>query len=138
MTKDFLYQYIRQHTLAVVSTISGEKKPESALLGIAITEELEIIFDTVKTSRKYKNLVENPAAAIVIGWDNETTLQYEGTATALNDTGDEKYKEAYFAVFPDGRQRAETWPGLVHFKVSPKWIRYNNFNEPQIIEELHF
>lgn len=138
MTKDFIYRFIQKHQLAVISTLSPGNKPEAALIGIAVSEELEIIFDTVSTSRKYHNILQNSSVAIVIGWDNETTLQYEGEAIQLNGEKDEKYKEIYFTTFHDGRQRAATWPDIVHFKIQPKWIRYSNFNEPQLIEEIFF
>jgi general stress protein 26 len=136
MTKEFLYYFIKQQKLAVVSTLSKELNPEAALVGFAISKELEIIFDTVKTSRKYQNLIQNPWVAVVIGWDNETTLQYEGVASELVAIEDEHLKEIYFEVYPDGRVRAENWPGLVHIKITPKWIRYSNFNEPVVVEEM--
>ncbi len=138
MTKEFLYNFIKQHTLGVLSTISPGNKPEAAVVGIAVSEELEIIFDTVKPSRKYQNITQNNLIAFVKGWDNETTLQYEGEAAELTGADAGKYKEIYFSVFADGRQRAETWPGLVHFKVTPKWIRYSNYNAPVNIEEMSF
>ncbi|HEY4326463.1 MAG TPA: pyridoxamine 5'-phosphate oxidase family protein [Mucilaginibacter sp.] len=138
MTKAFLYNFIRQHRLAVISTISKEQKAESALVGFAVSENLEIIFDTVKTSRKHRNILQNPQVAVVIGWDNETTVQYEGIATELAGEEAVRFKEIYFAVYPDGRERAETWPGLVYFKITPNWIRYSNFNEPVVIEEMMF
>lgn len=71
MTKEFLYDFIQQHTLAVISTISQSGQPKSALIGFAVTENLEIVFDTVCTSRKYRNIVQNPNVALVIGWNNE-------------------------------------------------------------------
>ena len=138
MTKNFIYNYIRQQKLAIIATIAKDNSPEAALVGIAVTEDLEIVFDTVNTSRKYQNILQNPLVAMVIGWDNETTIQYEGTAIELNEYDDKKYKEIYFETFPDGKQRADTWPGLVHFRITPKWIRYSNFNEPQQIEEMKF
>lgn len=137
--KDLVYQFIKQNSLGVVSTINMANQPESALIGIAVSINLEIIFDTVKTSRKYNNLVNTPNVSLVIGWDNETTLQYEGTAEVLEDGSDaENLKEIYYRAFPDGRERAETWPGLVHIKVTPQWLRYSNFNEPQLIHEMVF
>ena len=138
MTKEFIYNFIRQHTLAVVSTLSIDNKPEAALVGFAISEDLEIVFDTVKTSRKYPNLLQNPAVAVVIGWDNETTVQYEGIATELTGPDASHFKEIYFEVYSDGRERAKTWPHIVHFKITPKWIRYSNFNDPVVIEEIDF
>lgn len=138
MTRQFIYSFIKQHKLAVASTLSNDNKPEAALVGIAISSDLEIIFDTIKTSRKYQNLLQNPSVALVIGWDNETTVQYEGVATELTGADAPHYKEIYFEVYPDGRERDQTWPDIVHFKITPKWIRYSNFNEPATIEEMDF
>ncbi|MDB5154841.1 MAG: Pyridoxamine 5-phosphate oxidase [Mucilaginibacter sp.] len=137
--KDLVYQFIKQQPLGVIATTNKAQQPEAALVGIAVSVNLEIIFDTIKISRKYHNILQNPKVALVIGWDDETTIQYEGTAEVLgNDTVAENLKEIYFRAFPDGRERAETWPGLVHIKVTPQWLRYSNFNEPQVIRELIF
>jgi general stress protein 26 len=136
MTKEFLYNFIRQYNLAVISTLSKDNKPEAALVGFAVSRDLEIVFDSVKTSRKYKNLLQNPSVAVVIGWDNETTVQYEGTATELSGDNAAYYKEIYFEVYKDGRERDKTWPHIVHFKITPKWIRYSDFNEGGGIEEM--
>ena len=137
--KTVVYQFINQHLLGVVSTVSKDNTPEAALVGIAVSEDLEIIFDTVKTSRKYHNILQNPQVAMVIGWDNETTVQYEGTATVLGDDAEaEKLKEVYFKAYPDGPDRIKTMPGLVYIKVTPRWLRYSNFNQPQIIGEIIF
>ncbi|MDB5134427.1 MAG: Pyridoxamine 5-phosphate oxidase [Mucilaginibacter sp.] len=137
--KHLIYQFIKQHSLAIIATTNKTNGPEAALVGIAVSADLWIIFDTVKTSRKYHNILQNPKVALVIGWDNETTVQYEGEAKVLGNNADaEKLKEIYFEVYPDGRERAKTWPGLVHIKVTPKWLRYSNFNEPVVIEEVRF
>jgi hypothetical protein len=52
--KELVYNFIKQHQLGVVSTVGSDDKPESALVGIAVSGNLDIIFDTLKTSRKYK------------------------------------------------------------------------------------
>jgi general stress protein 26 len=137
--KELVYQFIHHHQLGVVSTTGNDGKPEAALVGIAVTGDLHIIFDTLKTSRKYQNILSNQHVAIVVGWDNEATLQYEGIAEVLgNDNAADNYRQTYYAAWPDGLERAETWPGLVHIKVTPKWIRYSNFNEPVVIKEMEF
>jgi len=137
--KDRVYQFIKQKPLGVVSTINKFGKPEAALVGIAVSDQLEVILDTVKSSRKYQNILQNTSVAIVIGWDNETTVQYEGKAEILGDDAEaQQLKEIYFEAYPDGRERAQTWSGLVHIKVSPKWLRYSNFNDPVVIEEISF
>ena len=139
MDKKTIYQFLVQNELGVISTNNNNHHSESALVGIAITENLDIIFDTVKTSRKYANLLQNPNVAMVIGWDKETTIQYEGEAQVLGYNAEsENLKEIYFSVYPDGRERAETWPNLVHIRITPKWLRYSNFNDPVVIEEMSF
>ena len=135
--QDTVYQYLSKQRLAVISSVSESGSPESALIGVGVTPGLEIVFDTLDSSRKYKNIIQNPNVSLVIGWDNEISVQYEGIATLLTDA-DEYYKEVYYDAYPDGRERALTWRGLVQFKVSPKWIRYSNFNEPMVIEEMLF
>jgi len=137
MTVSFLYDFISKIKFAVVATTSTSNEPEAAFVHIAVTKDLKIIFDTVKTSRKYKNLLANPAVALVIGWENETTVQYEGVARVLS--GDDKeFLQVYFDVFPEGRERKEGWKDIVHFCVEPSWIRYSNFNIPQQIEEIFY
>jgi uncharacterized pyridoxamine 5'-phosphate oxidase family protein len=138
MTKEFICDFLKQHRLAIISTVSKDSKPEAALVGMAVSNDLEIVFDTVKTSRKYYNLLQNASVALVIGWDNETTLQYEGVAAALTGEEAAHYKEIYFEAYPDGRERAQTWPDIVHFKITPTWVRYSDFNECGGVEELVF
>jgi uncharacterized pyridoxamine 5'-phosphate oxidase family protein len=138
MTKDFLYSFISKHKLTVLATISEDNIPESALVGFAVTPDLQLIFDTVKTSRKYKNLLRNPAISFVIGWDNEQTVQYEGEAKIPNDTELENLLPYYYKVYPDGIDRKKNLKDLVYFCVKPNWIRYSNFNFPANIEEITF
>ena len=137
MTTEFLYNFISKNKYAVLSTVTKDNHPEAAVVGIAVTPDLVIIFDTVSTSRKYKNLIENPSIAFVIGWDNEQTIQYEGIAKIPTPAELDQLLETYFRVFPDGRERKETWKDIAYFYVEPKWIRYSDFGE-QKIEEVRF
>ena len=84
MTTPDLYRFISKHAFGVLSTIAEVNTPQSALVGIAVTSELEIIFDTMKTSRKYPNLIARARCSFVIGWAGEQTLQYEGEAQELH------------------------------------------------------
>jgi Pyridoxamine 5'-phosphate oxidase len=54
MTKEFLYDFIRKQKFAVLATVSPDSYPESVCVGIAVTRELKLIFDTVSDSRKYR------------------------------------------------------------------------------------
>jgi len=138
MTTEFLYDFISQYKYAVLSSVTADNSPEAALVGIAVTPDLRIIFDTVTTSRKYQNLVKNPSIAFVIGWGKEQTVQYEGTAKIPAEHELDNLLQTYFKVFPDGIERKETWKDIAYFYVEPRWIRYSDFNIPQKIEEIEF
>jgi hypothetical protein len=80
MTESELYAFMAKHRLGVLGSICPRDTPQSALVGIAISPQLEIIFDTVTSSRKYPNLTARPSCSFVIGgWGaGEQTVQYEG------------------------------------------------------------
>ena len=118
--------------------ISAQGAPQSALVGIAVTPDLEVIFDTVASSRKYGNLLANPAASLVIGWAGEVTVQYEGRAFQPVGAELSRYQQIYFEAYPDGPDRL-SWPGIAYFVVRPKWIRYSDYDQrPPQIEEFKF
>jgi len=110
------------------------------LVGIAFTPQFEIIFEAVKSSRKYSNLIARPACCFVIGgWGaGEQTVQYEGDAEKLKSPELERYQESYFAAWPDGPSRLSL-SGIVYFVVRPTWIRYSDFDQnPPMIREFDF
>ncbi len=130
-----LHAFLSQYRYGVISSIGPDGTPQSALVGIAVTPELEVIFDTLSSTRKYANLTAEPRCSLVIGWGGERTAQFEGTAILPKGEELRRYQEAYFAVWPDGRDRLN-WPGLVHFVVRPRWIRYSDFDQsPPVILE---
>src|SRR5260370_15318537 len=102
-----LYGCMAKCRLGVLGTICRTDSPQSALVGIAITEQLEIIFDTVRSSRKYPNLIARSACSFVIGgWGSgEQTVQYEGQAEELTTPKLEHYQATYFNAWPDGPAR---------------------------------
>jgi len=138
MDKSQILDFVKKHKLAVLSTVSSENKSQSAVLEFGETDDFEIIFDTFSTARKYKNLKQNNNVSLVIGWDENITVQYEGTAEELKGEEAEKYKEIYWKKNPEARRWAER-EGIVYFKVKPVWIRYSDLNRhPWEIHELEF
>ncbi|HEY6967860.1 MAG TPA: pyridoxamine 5'-phosphate oxidase family protein [Candidatus Angelobacter sp.] len=138
MTEVDLYRFIAQNKLGVLGYTGEANKSQSALVGIAVTPQLEIVFDTVKSSRKYKNLMTRPACSFVFGWIGEQTLQYEGQAEELSGPILEHYQKIYFQAWPDGPARL-SWPGIVYILVRPRWIRYSDFDQnPPLIQEFTF
>jgi hypothetical protein len=138
MTHADLHGFISQCKLGVLSSVAKDGTPQSALVGIAVTPGLEIIFDTVKSSRKYLNLIARTECSFVIGWSGEVTMQFEGEATELAGAELKRCQDIYFHAWPDGPSRL-TWPGIVYFVVKPKWIRYSDFDQsPPLIQKFTF
>ncbi|MGY3695949.1 pyridoxine/pyridoxamine 5'-phosphate oxidase [Bradyrhizobium sp. USDA 3240] len=135
MTRAELLAFLRMHRLAVVSTVH-DGAPQAAVIGIAVSDGLEIIFDTLTTSRKYQNLRADPRAALVVGWDAEQTAQLEGVADFPTGAELAACKQVYFAAWPDGPER-EAWPNIGYVRVRPTWVRFSDFGEaPARVEEM--
>jgi nitroimidazol reductase NimA-like FMN-containing flavoprotein (pyridoxamine 5'-phosphate oxidase superfamily) len=139
MNKDNLVSFLKAHGLMVISSI-GAEYPESAVVEYA-SEGCTLVFDTDSTSRKYKNILQNPNVSVVIGWDNdveEETVQYQGKCTLLEGDDLVKYKRVYFAKKP-AAQKWEHEPNTVYFKVEPVWVRHSDLKVfPWKISEFQF
>lgn len=135
--KKLILDFIKQHTLAVISTVTPGRRPEAAILEFGETNNLELIFDALSNSRKYQNLQTNKKVAVVIGWDKDITVQYEGRATELEGKELEECKGVYFSKNPRAK-KWETVPEIRYFKVTPTWIRYSDLNkDPWYIFEIN-
>jgi hypothetical protein len=108
--------FVRERGLAVIATRGAEGAPQAALVGIAATGRGELVFDTSRGSRKYRNLSAFAQVALVIGWDNEMTVQCEGIADIPTGADHDRCLQAYFAQYPDGVDRAHDHD-IVHVRV---------------------
>jgi hypothetical protein len=137
MERSALHAFIQRHRYAIVSSVSDAGAPQSALVGIAVSNDLEIIFDTLRSTRKYRNLIARPACSVVVG-SGEQTLQFEGVAWEPGGEEQLRYREIYFSAWPDGRERLD-WSDLTHLVVTPEWIRYSDYDRsPPSISETRF
>src|SRR5215472_5077170 len=138
MDRSELLAYMRSHTLAVIATI-GPRGPQGALVGVATTVDFGMVFDTVSDSRKHENLTRDPRICVTFSGPGEKTLQYEGHALAVSTTApaDAIYREAYYAAWPEGRDRLE-WPRLIYWRIVPRWARFSDFDRGPLIQEFEF
>ena len=120
---------VGQRGLAVIATRGADGAPHAALVGITATGRGELVFDTSRRSRKCRNLSAFAQVALVIGWDNEMTVQCEGTADIPTGTDRDRCVQAYLAQYPDGVERAHD-PDIVHIRVRPNWLRYSSLRPP--------
>ena len=136
LSKDELYCFIARQRYGVVATTQADGSSESALVGIAVSPELEIHFDTLGDTRKAVNLRRDPRISAVIGWDNEQSVQLEGSADEPKGEALAALKRIYFAAWPDGPTR-ESWPGITWFRIRPRWIRFSDFTrKDDVVREL--
>jgi hypothetical protein len=134
-----LRAFLRSQRWAVQASVSADGTPQAALVGIAVTGSLELLFDTSPKSRKLANLRRDPRIAFVIGgWTDgdERTVQYEGIADLPQGDELERLLETYFEAFPDGRARRAS--GVAYVRVRPRWIRFSDFNRGPVVEEFRF
>jgi len=134
MEKDELLAFLRRHRLAVQSSVSETGAPQSAVVGFGVSDALELVFDSLESTRKVQNLRRDPRIAVVVGWDT-STAQLEGIADFPSGAELERIREVYFAAYPDGRDRL-AWPGIVHIRVRLTWARYSDFaaQPPRVVE----
>ena len=80
-----LLVFLRRHRLAVQASVSATGSPQAAVVGFAVTDHFEIVFDTLESSRKARNLRQNSRLALVIGGSNdgdERTVQTKASRTS--------------------------------------------------------
>ena len=130
MTRTELLLFIREHSLGVVATKSPSGQPQASVVGIAVSDAFEILFDTLANTRKVQNLRHSPEVACVVGWDEEQTVQIEGIADEPQGHELLRLQRHYFAQFPDGRVRL-AWPGITYVRIRPNWIRYSDFRDAE-------
>lgn len=135
--KDSLFAFIRQCRFGVIATASPDGLPEAALVNIAVTPDLEIIFETTDATRKFPNLRRNPRAEMVIGWEDNKTLQCYGPIDEPEGREGQRLKADYLSAFPDSASH-EVWPGNHYFRLRPVWARFSDYNMPRKISEFDF
>lgn len=138
VTRAHLLDRMRTHRYAVQSSVAATGAPQSAVVGVAVTDAFEIVFDTLASSRKWVNLSRDPRVAFVMGSvlpDASWSVQVEGVVDEPLGDEREALVRAYLAVFPDGAER-QSWPGLTYVRVRPRWIRATDYTAvpPDIVE----
>lgn len=132
--KKQIFEFVSKYQTCVIAT-SNDNQPQAALIDFAINENLEVIFNTYTTSKKYKNLAKNPRVSLVIGFgDDLKTLQYAGNAKELEGRKIDQAKKTYSKV--SGFTRKWKIKDTRYFKIEPMWLRFSDFSQypPKIIE----
>lgn len=138
--KKKILDFLKLYKLAVISTVDTQNnKPEAACVAFAEKENLDIIFGTLNTSRKYKNLQSNQNISFVIGWSDELgSVQYEGVARELSDN--EALENGEIMAIKKGKMQGYlSREDNRFFLVKPTWIRFVDKSvSPQEVSEVEF
>ncbi len=138
MTRHQLLGFMRAGKYAVQASGSRDGVPQAAIVGIVVTDDFEIVFDTLEASRKAANLRKNPSIAFVIGGCDDgtaATLQYQGVTDEPSGAELARLRESVLrAVSGWSRPPACRRRDLV--RARPTWMRFSNFavDPPEIIE----
>jgi len=136
LTRKEAFEFLKASELGAISTVSEDGAPEAAVINLAVNHDLELIFETIQTTRKCVNLRRDPRAAIVV-WRGDETLQYGGIADEPDRYTLEPLLETYFAAQPGALNHCG-WPGLTYFRVRPRWIRLSRYGRTFSVRELSF
>jgi hypothetical protein len=105
VSSDQLLRFLRSHRLAVQASVSPELRAQAAVVGFAVSDRFEIVFDTVESTRKARNLRSNQHVALVVGGlmpGDERTAQIDGIADVPDGNDLERLKIVYYEAYPDG------------------------------------
>ena len=127
-------QFIAAQQLAVVATLGADGAPQAALVGIALTDRFELVFDSVDSTRKIGNIRRDQRAAVVIGgtMQDERTVQVDGVADEPDGDERERIRAAYLRRWPDGHERM-SWVGITHVRITPRWLRFSDWNAAPVV-----
>ncbi len=137
-----IVNFLRNHDLAVVATVSDHKIPEAATVGYYFDDDFNFYFLTRKESRKAQNLARNPNVAAVVGTTaGPNSVQLEGKAEVLQ-SGSEEYKKllvkfAAIKVLYYGPFLKMAGIDFVIVKVEINWLRWLDINEMTDREEFY-
>lgn len=132
--KSAFLSYIREVNAGVIATADREHGPESAFINLAAMPDMSIIFETLITSRKYRNLQRDPRASLVIGGHGKTTLQIEGLVDEPTEILLDEAVSIYYEACPQNTSH-RNWPGLTYMRLRPRWLRYSDYGLPWKVEE---
>lgn len=135
LAKSDALAFLRAAPLGAISTVSEDGSPEVAVVNLAVTDDLELVFETLQTTRKCTNLRRDPRVAIV-AWHGDETLQYQGIADEPDQYALGPLLETYFAAQPHALDHCG-WPGLTYVRVRPRWIRLSRYGRTFDIHELN-
>ena len=105
------------------------------MVGIIATGRGELVFDTSRSSRNYRNLSAFAQVALVIGWENEMAVQCEGTADTPTGANRDRCQEAYFAKTRTAWNVPMITTSCTSASAHAGWLRYSDYRPGSVTVE---
>lgn len=121
--KDDVLAFLAKEKLCVVSSITSDAKPQSALVAFTHSNDLKLLIGTSNTTRKYQSISANPNVSVVIGFSGDANVQYEGIAQEITKNALESLKQEGFEELP-GKDKYRQDPTEAWFLITPTWVRF--------------
>lgn len=133
--------FLKERTplLCVLATASHDAKPQSAVLGYVVNDDLSILLSTKKTTRKYNNLKENKYVSLTFGASfTEPYVQYQGIAELIEEGQEyDKINDFFYSIHEQAKRFKS--PETIFVRVRPTWVRFTDYAQsPPLIEEKEF
>jgi len=142
-----LLTFLQGHFIATLATVKPGGMPHGATVYFNNDEKGNFYFLSRDTTRKWKNIVENPHVSLVITDPNTSqTVQVEGTAEEVDyaKTYAGQVQNLIMHLEKNGKKWTDTPlqhqnAGYFMFvKVTPTWIRWSNYAEWKDIIQFEY
>lgn len=135
-----MYDFLREHPVGVISSVTPNGNPHGAVIYFAVDERLTVRFLTKTGTRKYDNLVHNGHVMLtVFDAHTQTTAQIAGVA--LERTGQVATNQVATALFgASTRTSGSGLPPIVKlqagafttFLIEPMQVRMAVYSRPEV------
>ena len=136
-SKEKVYEFLRKHAVAVLSTVSSDGTPGASPIYFIPDEALNFYFITKSDTLKSKNIQgrHNHVAMTVIDPEIPMTVQAKGSVSEIQDpnvftkiaTENAKQKAGFHWPPPLYKLKSEGF--IFMYKFEPSWLRVGDFSE---------
>lgn len=133
---EFLQDPERAH--GVLGYLDADSNPDTAFIGFSATKDLQIIFGTSDTSRKFAAIKTNPNAAFnVTDKIRRYTVQLKGQVRELTLEELAPFEDDHYAKLGEASRKFKTMTDQHFFIIDPTYFKFTDCSGyPWAITEL--
>jgi uncharacterized pyridoxamine 5'-phosphate oxidase family protein len=133
---DFLQDPSRQH--GVLGYLDADGNPDAAFIGFSATPELDILFGTSDTSRKFSRIHDNAHVSFnVTDKDKRYTVQLKGLVQEITKDDLSPFEHNHYNKLGEASRKFKDMPDQHFFLITPSWLRFTDCSGyPWAVTEL--